>query len=114
MSFDAITQRGAGSKSLKDIWADTTSSHGRLMLTVLAGLAEFERELIRARTGGRAGSGRKSEVFVALRKLTPHQRQEAFARLAAGEEPQPSADCNNASAMAGRPRPLPITRRGST
>jgi DNA invertase Pin-like site-specific DNA recombinase len=32
-------------------WADTTTPHGRLMLTVLGGLAEFERELIRARTG---------------------------------------------------------------
>ena len=47
----AIAERGAGFKSLKDAWADTTSAHGRLMLTVLGGLAEFERELIRARTG---------------------------------------------------------------
>jgi hypothetical protein len=31
-------------------WADTTTPHGRLMLTMLGGLAEFERELIRART----------------------------------------------------------------
>ena len=49
--IDAVTKRGAGFKSLKDTWADTTSPHGRLMLTVLGGLAEFERELIRARTG---------------------------------------------------------------
>jgi DNA invertase Pin-like site-specific DNA recombinase len=34
----------------RHIWADTTTPHGRLMLTVLGGLAEFERELIRART----------------------------------------------------------------
>jgi Resolvase, N terminal domain len=34
-----------------DTWADTTTPHGRLMLTVLGGLAEFERELIHARTG---------------------------------------------------------------
>ena len=47
----ALTERGAGFRSLKDTWADTTSPHGRLMLTVLGGLAEFERELIRARTG---------------------------------------------------------------
>ena len=47
----AIADRGAGFKSLKDAWADNTSAHGRLMLTVLGGLAEFERELIRARTG---------------------------------------------------------------
>jgi DNA invertase Pin-like site-specific DNA recombinase len=51
----AITERRAGFWSLGDTWADTTTAHGRLMLTVLGGLAEFERELICARTGdGRA------------------------------------------------------------
>ena len=47
----AITGKKAGFRSLGDTWADTTTSHGRLMLTVLGGLAEFERDLIRARTG---------------------------------------------------------------
>jgi DNA invertase Pin-like site-specific DNA recombinase len=47
----AITERKAGFRSLGDAWADTTTSHGRLMLTVLGGLAEFERDLIRSRTG---------------------------------------------------------------
>src|SRR5690242_7211599 len=47
----AIAEKKAGFRSLGDAWADTTSPHGRLMLTVLGGLAEFERELIRARTG---------------------------------------------------------------
>ena len=46
-----IAEKGAGFKSLRDTWADTTTAHGRLMLTVLGGLAEFERELIRTRTG---------------------------------------------------------------
>jgi hypothetical protein len=46
-----VADRKAGFRSLGDAWADTTSPHGRLMLTVLGGLAEFERELIRARTG---------------------------------------------------------------
>src|SRR6476660_8340672 len=46
----AIAERKAGFRSLGDAWADTTTAHGRLMLTVLGGLAEFERELIRART----------------------------------------------------------------
>ena len=46
----AITTKNAGFRSLGDTWADTTTVHGRLMLTVLGGLAEFERELIRART----------------------------------------------------------------
>ena len=45
--LDEIGKRGAGFRSLKDTWADTTTPHGRLMLTVLGGLAEFERELIR-------------------------------------------------------------------
>src|ERR671934_1552773 len=47
--LDEIGKRGAGFRSLRDSWADTTSAHGRLMLTVLGGLAEFE--LINARTG---------------------------------------------------------------
>ena len=49
--LDTIAKAGAGFRSLGDAWADTTTPHGRLMLTVLGGLAEFERELIRARTG---------------------------------------------------------------
>jgi DNA invertase Pin-like site-specific DNA recombinase len=48
---DAVAKSKAGFRSLKDTWADTTTPHGRLMLTVLGGLAKFERELIRARTG---------------------------------------------------------------
>src|SRR5215203_673142 len=47
----AIAEHKASFRSLNDAWADTTTPHGRLMLTVLGGLAEFERELIRARTG---------------------------------------------------------------
>jgi DNA invertase Pin-like site-specific DNA recombinase len=55
--LDEVGKRGADFRSLKDTWADTTTPHGRLMLTVLGGLAEFERELIRARTGeAREGS----------------------------------------------------------
>jgi DNA invertase Pin-like site-specific DNA recombinase len=45
----AVTDRKAGFRSLADTWADSTTPHGRLMLTVLGGLAEFERELIHAR-----------------------------------------------------------------
>jgi DNA invertase Pin-like site-specific DNA recombinase len=46
----AITDRKARFRSLADTWADTTTSHGRLMVTFLGGQAEFERDLIRART----------------------------------------------------------------
>ena len=46
-----IADKGCLFKSLADPWADTTTpGGGRLMLTVLGGLAEFERELIKART----------------------------------------------------------------
>ena len=56
------------------------------MLTVLGGLAEFERELIRSRTGeGRARAKERGVRFGRPRKMTPHQRQEALQRLAAGE-----------------------------
>jgi DNA invertase Pin-like site-specific DNA recombinase len=82
----AIAERGAGFKSLRDAWADTTSAHGRLMLTVLGGLAEFERDLIRARTGeGRKRAKERGVRFGRPRKMTPHQRQEALQRLASGE-----------------------------
>ena len=46
----AIDEARAGFRSLGNPWADSTSPHGRLMLTVLGGLAEFERHLILART----------------------------------------------------------------
>ena len=81
-----IGEREAGFRSLKDAWADTTTPHGRLMLTVLGGLAEFERELIRARTGeGRKRAKDRGVKFGRPIALTPHQRQEAIQRLANGE-----------------------------
>src|SRR6266849_1707949 len=55
----AITAKKAGFKSLGDTWADTTTPHGRLILAVLGGLAEFERDLIRARTGEGRARGQK-------------------------------------------------------
>jgi DNA invertase Pin-like site-specific DNA recombinase len=84
--LDIIAKAGAGFKSLSDTWADTTSPHGRLMLTVLGGLAEFERELIIARTGeGRTRAKDRGVKFGRPRALTPHQRREAMQRLANGE-----------------------------
>jgi DNA invertase Pin-like site-specific DNA recombinase len=82
----AIADAGATFKSLGDPWCDTTSAHGRLMLTVLGGLAEFERHLILARTSeGRARAQSRGVQFGRKRKLTQHQQQEALARRAAGE-----------------------------
>jgi len=85
-TLDAVAKAGAGFRSIADAWADTTTPHGRLMLTVLGGLAEFERELIRARTDeGRKRAQARGVRFGRKRKLTPHQIAEAIARRNAGE-----------------------------
>jgi DNA invertase Pin-like site-specific DNA recombinase len=84
--LDAVSKAGAAFKSLADAWADTTTAHGRLMLTVLGGLAEFERELIRERTGeGRRRAKANGVRFGRPHSLTPHQRQEAYRRRESGE-----------------------------
>ena len=72
----AITERKAGFRSLGDTWADTTSAHGRLMLTVLGGLAEFERELIRTRTG----EGRRRAIARGVKMGRPPKMVEAGQR----------------------------------
>src|SRR3954467_15991781 len=84
--FATVAEREAGLRSLKDAWADTTTAHGRLMLTVLGGLAEFERELIRTRTGeGRERAKARGVILGRKPKLSIHQRREALARREAGE-----------------------------
>ena len=83
----AITASKAGFRSLGDAWADTTTAHGRLMLTVLGGLAEFERDLIRTRTGeGRARAIARGQKMGRPPKLTPHQQREAIKRRDRGGE----------------------------
>ena len=75
-----IAAKGARFRSLADTWADTTTAHGRLILTVLGGLAEFERDLIRTRTGeGRARAKAQGVKLGRKPTLTPHQREEAQA-----------------------------------
>jgi DNA invertase Pin-like site-specific DNA recombinase len=84
--MDAVGKAGAGFRSLADHWADTTTPHGGLMLTVLGGLAEFERELIRARTDeGRRRAKARGVRFGRKLKPTLHQRAEAISRRVAGE-----------------------------
>jgi DNA invertase Pin-like site-specific DNA recombinase len=82
----AITEKKDGFRSLGEAWADTTTARGRLMLTVLGGLAEFERELIRARTGeGRARAAARGQRMGRPFKLTDHQKREAIKRRNEGE-----------------------------
>ena len=76
--LDAACVQGVGFRSLKGAWCDTTTPHGRLMLTVLGGLAEFERELIRARTG----EGRKRAKERGVRFGRPRKKHTATLRRA--------------------------------
>lgn len=73
---ERIRDAGAGLRSLAEPWADTTTPAGRMVLTVFAGIAEFERSLIVERTStGRAAAkargtkfGRKPKLEVAQLK----------------------------------------------
>jgi DNA invertase Pin-like site-specific DNA recombinase len=81
-----VSKAGGAFKSLSDQWADTTTPHGRLMLTVLGGLAEFERSLIIARTGeGRKRAMANGVKFGRKPALSEHQRAEVLKRRASGE-----------------------------
>jgi DNA invertase Pin-like site-specific DNA recombinase len=86
------------------------------MLTVLGGLAEFERELIRARTSeGRVRAKARGAKFGRPPKLTAHQRQEVLQRLAAGETQADIARSYNVDATTiGRLEPRPFERDGAS
>lgn len=81
-----IVDAGAAFRSLAEPWADTGTSTGRLMIAVLGGLADVERDLIRTRTAeGRARAKARGQHMGRPPKLTPVQRREALARREAGE-----------------------------
>jgi DNA invertase Pin-like site-specific DNA recombinase len=85
-TLDAIGEAGATFKSLADAWANTDTAHGRLMLTVLGGLAESERHLILTRTAeGRSRAQANGVRFGRKPSLSAYQRAEALRRRAAGE-----------------------------
>jgi len=78
---EAIRVKDAGLLSLAEPWVDTTSPAGRMVLTVFAGIAEFERELIRQRTDeGRQAAKKRGVTFGRPPKLRPDQ-QELVSRL---------------------------------
>jgi DNA invertase Pin-like site-specific DNA recombinase len=71
---EQLREAGAGLRSLGEPWADTTSPAGRMVLTVFAGIAEFERALIQERTGaGRAAARQRGVRFGRPAKLAPEQ-----------------------------------------
>lgn len=82
-----LGERGAGLRSLADVWADTTTPHGRLILTLLGGIAEFERELIRTRTAeGRARAKAMGVRMGRPAKLNQAQRIEALELMHTGRK----------------------------
>jgi len=98
-TLDGLYQKGAMFRSLSEGWADTTTPHGRLTVTIVGGVAEFERELIRARTGeGRARAKARGQSLGRRPILTPHQQEEARSRKLAGESVREIARSYNVSA----------------
>ena len=86
MILKVVADHKASFKSLGEQWADTTTAAGRLMLTILGGLAEFERELIKARTAeGRERAKGRGVRMGRKHKLTAHQRDEVRKRKAEGQ-----------------------------
>jgi DNA invertase Pin-like site-specific DNA recombinase len=84
--IEKISKAGASFRSLGDPLFDTTGAQSRLLVTMLAAIAEFERELIRERTGaGRERAMAEGIKFGRKRKLSDYQRAEAIKRRAAGE-----------------------------
>jgi DNA invertase Pin-like site-specific DNA recombinase len=83
-TVETIGEAGARFQSLSEPWADTTTHAGKMIMTVFAGIAEFERELIRERTAaGREAARSRGVRFGRPRKLNSEQEQ--LARRLIGE-----------------------------
>ena len=82
----ATTVKQASFLSLSEPWANTSTALGKLMLTVLGGIAEFERDLIQLRTSeGRQRAKNFGVKFGPKFKLSPHQIEEIRRRRELGE-----------------------------
>ena len=82
----ATAAKDAGFLSLAEPWANTSTAIGRLMLTVLSGVAEFELNLIALRTNEGRQRARLSGIKCGPKfKLSPHQIEEIRKRREAGE-----------------------------
>ena len=81
-----LEQAGCGFASLAETWCDTTTPAGKLMLTVLGGIAEFERSLILSRTeAGIAKARSNGKKFGRPSALDVGQKRKIAERYAAGE-----------------------------
>lgn len=104
-----IVDAKAQFRSLAEPWADTATSTGRLMLAVLGGLADVERDLIRTRTAeGRSRAKERGQVMGRRSSLSPQQKQEVRERLADGAQLADLARTFNVSrSTISRLRPRP-------
>ena len=83
---DTIQAAGARIKALEDPWLDTTTPHGELILTIMGGMHEFERKLIRARCDeGIKRAKARGTVFGRKSVLDAGERRTISERYAAGE-----------------------------
>ena len=81
-----MAELDCGFVSLREAWCDTTTPVGKLMLTIMGGIAEFERELIRERCEeGIERAKRKGTKFGRPSALDTGQRRTIAQRYAAGE-----------------------------
>jgi DNA invertase Pin-like site-specific DNA recombinase len=95
-----IAGKGANFRSLHEAWADSTTMHGKLLLTMMSGIAEFERELIKARTQEGMQRARARGVKFGRRSaMTRFQAAEALERLENSESTREIARSYNVSAM---------------
>ena len=84
--IQVTAKKGANFLSLAEPWANTSSAVGKLMLTVLGGIAEFKKDLIALRTNeGRARARQSGVKFGPKFKLSAHQVEEIRKRREAGE-----------------------------
>ncbi len=83
--MESIRESGGQFQSISEPWADSTSHAGKMIMTVFAGIAEFERDLIRERTAaGRMAAKSRGVRFGRPRKLNPQQAKLAKRLLDVG------------------------------
>jgi DNA invertase Pin-like site-specific DNA recombinase len=95
-TMETIQEAGARFRSLSEPWADTTTHADKLIMTVFAGIAEFERDLIRESTSaGRVAARRRGTHFGRPRKLNPEQAKLAQRLIDEGKSVREIADTFN-------------------
>ena len=117
-TLDAIARAGAGFRSLAEPWADATTPLRGSILSVIGGLAAFERDLIRVRTSeGRERAQARGQQMERPSALSEHQRREGVAALAAGTATQADlarrykVSQSTISRLADRQNPAPARPR---